>query len=205
MRSRRTRERILRSATRIFADKGFAGARVSELARGARTNPERIYAYFGSKRGLYRAVLIEVYGEVARDEKLLAMSAADIPHLTRKVLDRFFEIHEQNPRFWRLLCWENLNGGRSLGGPDWEHIRHSYLEHLESLYRTGQRQGFFRGDIDFTTYILLLFSTTYFYFSNRMTMSRLLDLDLDRGDVRRRIEREFLRIMDQGLTVVGGG
>lgn len=198
-RSRRTRERILRAATRIFAARGFAGATVSELARGASTNPERIYAYFGSKRGLYRAVLIAVYSAVAADEKLLALSPADIPELTRRVLDRFFEIHEQSPHFWRLLGWENLNGGRSLEREDWELIRHAYLDHLEALYCLGQRQGVFRADVDFSTYILLLFSTTYFYFSNRMTMSRLLDLDLERGEVRRRIEREFVAIMEQGL------
>jgi TetR/AcrR family transcriptional regulator len=199
-RAQQTRDRLLRTAARVFADKGFDGARVSELARRAGASVERIYAYFGSKRGLYREVLIAVYSEVAADNGLLGLTESDIPFLTRKVIDRFFALHEQNPRFWRLLCWENLNGGRSLAAEDWVRIRHSYLSHLESLYREGQKQGVFRRDIDFTTYILLLFSTTYFYFSNRMTMSRLLELDLERDAVRHRIEEEVLAIMDHGLS-----
>jgi AcrR family transcriptional regulator len=49
--------RILQVAIREFAQKGLAGARVAEIAEQAGVNKQLLYYYFGSKDGLYSAVL----------------------------------------------------------------------------------------------------------------------------------------------------
>lgn len=200
-RARATRERIFRVAGEVFAARGFDGARVGEIARRAGVNRQRLYAYFGSKGELYRQVLIDVYAQVAHHEGLLGLTVDDVPVMTARIVDRFFEIHEANPRFWRLLCWENLNGGRSLTPADWDRLRAAYIAHLNCLYAEGQRRGQFRPDVDFTTYLLVLFSTTYFYYSNQMTLSHLLGVALDSTAVRRQIEEQFVALMERGLAV----
>ena len=204
-RARATRDRIFEVSGEVFAAQGFAGARVGEIARRAGVNRQRLYAYFGSKRELYRQVLIDVYAQVAHHEGLLGLTVDDIPAMTGRIVDCFFEIHEANPRFWRLLSWENLNGGQSLTPEDWSSLRAAYIAHLGRLYAEGQRRGHFRADVDFTTYLLVLFSTTYFYFSNQMTISRLLGVALDSAAVRRQIEDQFVALMDRGLAVPGSG
>jgi len=57
----RTRADILEVATREFAEKGLAGARIDAIAEAMRTSKRMIYYYFGSKEGLYLAVLEESY------------------------------------------------------------------------------------------------------------------------------------------------
>ena len=52
-----TRERIVGAASAIFADKGFAGARVDEIARRAGVNKAMLYYHVGDKQALYTAVL----------------------------------------------------------------------------------------------------------------------------------------------------
>ena len=52
---------ILEVATREFADKGLAGARIDQIAAATRTSKRMIYYYFESKEGLYVAVLEEAY------------------------------------------------------------------------------------------------------------------------------------------------
>jgi len=204
-RSIRTKARIFRAGAQLFAARGPDGARIDEIARSAGVNKERIYAYFGSKAGLYREVLIDVYTRAAHNKRLLALTEGDIETMTGTVVDTFFEIHEGNPSFWRLLSWENLNGGRGLETADWQQIRSAYIAHLQTLYTVGQESGVFRKDVGFTTYLMLLFSTTYFYFSNRMTMSRLLDVPLSGETVRRQIETQLLTITHHGLFAGGGG
>ena len=58
------------SATEVFVEKGFSGARVDEIARRAKANKAMIYYHFGSKEGLYKAVLLKYIGglheEIAR-------------------------------------------------------------------------------------------------------------------------------------------
>ena len=204
-RARQSRDRIFQAAVDVFADKGPAGARIEEIAQRAEVNKQRIYAYFGSKDALYREVLIEVYSWAADNQRLLALGESDIPAMTRVIVDTFFQIHEERPSFWRLLCWENLNGGRSLHATDWQQIRSAYISHLERLYRVGQERGVFRADVHFFTYIMLLFAATYFYFSNQVTLSNLLNLDLSSGAVRQRIEGEVLAMLTAGVCTPGAG
>src|SRR3954453_2766375 len=52
------REReMLRVAERAFAARGFHAASVDAIAEGAGISKPMVYAYFGSKEGLYRAVM----------------------------------------------------------------------------------------------------------------------------------------------------
>ena len=56
-RDRETRERVLRSAAQLFADRGFKKVTVREICRAARANVAAVNYHFGDKGGLYREVL----------------------------------------------------------------------------------------------------------------------------------------------------
>src|SRR5512133_63624 len=60
----RTMAGILEVATVEFGEKGLDGARIDEIAAATKTSKRMIYYYFGSKEGLYRAVLEESYRRV---------------------------------------------------------------------------------------------------------------------------------------------
>ncbi|ROQ15746.1 TetR family transcriptional regulator [Rathayibacter sp. PhB93] len=98
------RERILRAATAEFAEHGFAGARVDRVAAAAGLNKERLYAYYGGKRGLFVATVVGALE--ALDATLLA-EAADLPDLAGRMFDHVWD----RPEFLRLLTWARLEGG----------------------------------------------------------------------------------------------
>jgi len=54
---RETRSRLLKSAERLFAERGFKKVTVREICRTARANVAAINYHFGDKLGLYREVL----------------------------------------------------------------------------------------------------------------------------------------------------
>ena len=56
-RDRETRERVLRSAAQLFADRGFKKVTVRDICRAARANVAAVNYHFGHKGGLYREVL----------------------------------------------------------------------------------------------------------------------------------------------------
>lgn len=199
-RSIKTRDRIFRTAVKVFAEKGLYGARIDEIARRARVNKQRIYAFFGSKKRLYRAVLMDVYAKAAANERLVNFSDDDISDMTEIIIDSFFEFHENNAEFWRLLSYENLSGGKGLAAKDWRAVRTNYMQQIESFYKQGQKQGALRKDIDFSVYMMLLLSITYFYFSNQLTVSHLLNLKLSDADARQRIQEQMLKIIARGVT-----
>ncbi|QHC59902.1 TetR family transcriptional regulator [Rathayibacter sp. VKM Ac-2760] len=98
------RERILRAATAEFAEHGFAGARVDRVAAAAGLNKERLYAYYGGKRGLFVATVVGALE--ALDATLLA-EASDLPDLAGRMFDHVWD----RPEFLRLLTWARLEGG----------------------------------------------------------------------------------------------
>jgi TetR/AcrR family transcriptional regulator len=60
-----TRQQILRAASRLFAHSGYAGASVQAVVDAARVTKPVLYYHFGSKEGLFRALI-----DWAADERL---------------------------------------------------------------------------------------------------------------------------------------
>ena len=69
----RTASRILNAATREFAHHGYQGARTERIVAKARCNMRMLYHYYGSKEGLYLAVLESIYGNIREKERKLAL------------------------------------------------------------------------------------------------------------------------------------
>ena len=63
LRAEKTRHAILQAARKLFAAGGFAGTSVDSIAAEAQANKQRIYAYFGNKKQLFKAVLLEIFAE----------------------------------------------------------------------------------------------------------------------------------------------
>jgi AcrR family transcriptional regulator len=70
-----TRQRLLEVAIRVFAARGFDGARTRDIAAAAKTNPISIAYYFGNKQGLYHAAALHVAARWAAQQKPLVQQA----------------------------------------------------------------------------------------------------------------------------------
>jgi TetR/AcrR family transcriptional regulator len=56
-------KRILKAAEQVFADRGYAGATMAEMAQRAKLPKANLHYYFGTKEELYRAVLDAILAE----------------------------------------------------------------------------------------------------------------------------------------------
>jgi AcrR family transcriptional regulator len=75
-RDRETRERLLRTAARLFADRGFKKVTVRDICRTARANVAAVNYHFRDKLGLYREVF-QLAAETLRSTTEAAKAAAD--------------------------------------------------------------------------------------------------------------------------------
>ena len=96
-----TRSRLLAAATDEFAQHGVAGARVDRIARAAGVNKQLIYAYFGSKDGLFDTVLAKHCGTLAEQ---VPFDAEDMPGY----VGRLFDYALEHPEVYRLVSWAAL-------------------------------------------------------------------------------------------------
>jgi TetR/AcrR family transcriptional regulator, regulator of cefoperazone and chloramphenicol sensitivity len=81
-----TRKRLLDAATRLFSDRGFEGVATREIAADANTTLPSIPHHFGSKEGLYQAVIASIAEEMAKH--LSPASAVALTVLGRKNASR---------------------------------------------------------------------------------------------------------------------
>ena len=195
-RAQLTQTNILAAATAVFARDGYAGARVEQIAEEAGVNKQRIYAYFESKAGLFRAVLRRSVEELTQAETaLLETGEGTTGTLAGEMLRHYMAFHQSHPAFWRILAWANLQGEHGLvvellGARDW------VFSHLERLYRLGQERGQKPDGVSFQTFLFLTFAISFFYHANARTMSETLGMDLLDAEVRERILAECALVLD---------
>jgi AcrR family transcriptional regulator len=109
----RTAERILDVAEELFAERGYDGTTLRDVATRVGVRPPSLYNHFASKDALYAAVLERGIGPVI---ELLARSAAapgqhsDPANLVTDLM----EILARRPAIPRLVQHETLAGGQRL-------------------------------------------------------------------------------------------
>jgi AcrR family transcriptional regulator len=100
------REDILRASLHLFAEKGFHGTSMRDIARAADITEGLIYHYFASKRDLFRAI-IEEYSFLPLLRTLPDLAGQlDLRGLLLVLARGFFEVLRQNRELTRLLLQE---------------------------------------------------------------------------------------------------
>jgi TetR/AcrR family transcriptional regulator, upper aerobic nicotinate degradation pathway regulator len=175
-----TRESILRAATKVFAKHGFAGGRVEQISKAAKSYDRMIYYYFGSKEGLFIAVLEELYRRFNEAESKLVLDSSRPVEALQAVVGFMWRYYQKNPEFITLLNTENLHRGKhiakSLRAREYSSAAVSVLG--EVLER-GAQQKLFRADVSARDVYLMIAALGYFYLSNRFTLSAFLGEELE--------------------------
>ncbi|NYE59650.1 AcrR family transcriptional regulator [Duganella sp. 1224] len=174
-----TRGNILRAATKVFARYGYDGGSVDKISRLAKSHDRMIYYYYGSKEGLFVAVLEDLYRRMDETESKVAPDPSQ-PIEALKAIIRFkLHYYWDNPDFLALLNSENLHRGKHLSKLERKGEYSALaLENFANILTSGAEQGLFRKDLGARDAFLLVASAAYFYASNRYTLSAFLGEDL---------------------------
>jgi AcrR family transcriptional regulator len=106
------KEKILESAMKLFADKGFNGTTTKEIAERAGVNEALIFRYFSTKRDLYGSIIEKKIKEEPGIERPLENYGAtkDDWYIFRAIALRMFDKCGRDPAFIRLLHYSALEG-----------------------------------------------------------------------------------------------
>lgn len=89
--SQDARSRLVMSALRLFAEKGYEGATTREICEAAGANVSAIRYYFGDKAGLYRAAFTEPMGDSPCGANLESYAALAMPDALQLLFRDFLE------------------------------------------------------------------------------------------------------------------
>jgi AcrR family transcriptional regulator len=130
--------RIIAAAREEFAKRGFAGARVAQIASRAGVNKQLLFYYYHSKRGLFQAVLAQCAVELETALASLVQPAGGVLERLRLTLAAQFEFLAKNPQIVSLIG----QGARS--GVAFQPA----INRLVVLLAEGQGRGQVRDDVD---------------------------------------------------------
>lgn len=143
----RTRQRILAAALAEFAAKGYAGARVDQIAARAGVNKQLVSYYFGGKQGLYRALGARWRAGEA------AIAGPELP--LDAIVRRYLAATVEQRQAARLLVWEGLeDSGEDPDAPG----RTARMQQVVADLRRRQEAGELAEDLDPASVALAFFA-----------------------------------------------
>jgi len=193
-----TRRNIVEVATHEFAQKGYSGARVDAIAERTRTSKRMIYYYFGSKEGLYLAVLEEAYSGIRRAEATLDLETLPPDAALSTIVGFTFDYYNRHPEFVRLVMNENIMDGvhmkrsRAIG-----RLNVTVIDALSALVARGQKQGLFRRDVDPLELHMSISALGIFNVANRATFSTIFRRNMSSPKARAARRRQITEIILQ--------
>jgi len=174
----RTMAGILEVATAEFAGKGLSGARIDEIAAATQTSKRMIYYYFGSKEGLYVAVLEEAYRRMRSIEAQLHLEDLTPEAALRRLVEFTFDHHLGNPDYIRLVMTENMERGAYLAhSKSIRELNVPAIEAIRKLYDRGVADGVFRPGLAPIDIHASISALTFFNVSNQHTFSLIFGDD----------------------------
>lgn len=188
----RSREALLAAAERLFAEQGYQGASLNDIAAAAGLSRGAPNYFFGSKEQLYSEVIERTF--TARDQATRA--AFDPVHAwcragsgldelraaLASAAEDYMAFLAARPTFVKLIMREELSGGASIRG------RKSRSTAMEDAFAALQSAGADRGLTEFTVAdaVLLFISLTFAPMSFSNTLMRAVRRELQKPAARKR-------------------
>lgn len=172
-----SRERILRAAIKVFAQRGYDGGRIERISSLAKTYDRMIYYYFGSKEKLFVEVLETIYLQLNQAEQQLEheLDAADPVRALSQLIDFVWQYYLDHPEFVAILTSENMSQGKhAKKSVRLREISSYALSVLDGILARGKAAGLFRADAGARDVYMVIASLGYFYNSNHHTLSAFL-------------------------------
>jgi AcrR family transcriptional regulator len=157
-----TRDDLLRAGAAVFGERGFDGATAELVAERAGTTKAMINYHFRSKQGLYEAILLATFTELASRLDAVRAAGGSAPDQLRAFIDAFARAAAEHPSFPPMMIREVLSGGAHL--PEDAFLRIvGVLGVVRGIVEQGVEEGTFRPVDPLLTHLTLVGSLLFFF------------------------------------------
>ena len=141
------KDRIMEAALRIFAEKTFQEATISEISKESGVSEATIYEYFGTKEDLLFAIPEKITNDTLAESQLVLPFMKDVEGRMRTILLSYIQLYQNNPHYSALVLLQLMSNKRFRQTAAHELIRRS-AHGLMDCIRDGIADGTFRKDAD---------------------------------------------------------
>lgn len=157
----KTVEKIITAARKTFAEYGYSGTHVDEIARRAGVNKATLYYQIGDKDTLYARVIHQVLGNIAQNVAR-AVAEANSPEAKLKAYILFMaDAVDRNPELPPIMMRELASGGLHLPRLVTEDMA-SVLTVLLGILEEGKEKNVFNDVVPFLVHAMIMGSIMLF-------------------------------------------
>ena len=139
------KDRIMDAALRIFAEKGFQNATITEISKEAGVSEATIYEYFGTKEDLLFAIPEKISNETFEKSTKVIPYIKDVEGKIRAILLFYVQLYQSNPHYSALVLLQLMSNKRFRQTPAHAAIRRSSHGLLDCI-KEGIEDGTFKKD-----------------------------------------------------------
>ncbi len=141
------RERIIESALKIFAEKGFQDATISEISKAAGVSDATVYEYFNSKEELLFTIPEDITEESIRDTEKVLPFLRGAESKLRAIVQSYITTYEKNPEYSALIMLHLKTNRNFLKTRAFEVVRDA-ARMLLACIKEGIDDGTFKKETD---------------------------------------------------------
>lgn len=167
---------ILQVAEQLFAEEGFDGTSVRDIAKKANVNIAMISYYFGSKEKMLEALVINRISDMRL--QLESLYNENIPPYEKvdKMVELYISRINKNRCIYQILHFEFSTKKRELNFDSFTEMKKSNLETFKNIIKEGQDSGEFQKDINVDLLPPVIMGTYFQFHMNKPLYLKILDL-----------------------------
>ena len=170
---------ILMVAETLFAEKGFDGTSIRNIAKVAKINIAMVSYYFGSKERLLESLIFYRTKDLKIQIENLLVEDLDPIDKINKLIEIYINRINSNKGIFRILHFEMATKKKELNIKSFYELRKSNLKSLEAIISEGQNKGVFRKDISIPLLTPTILGTFFHFHMNKDYFMSLLDLNTE--------------------------
>lgn len=170
---------IIDKSEKLFAEKGFDGTSIRDIAKAADINIAMISYYFGSKEKLLEAI---VYYRISALKLLLnSLTTEEINPLEKinRLIEFYISRIHQNKTIYQIIHHEISNNKRDFDFELFTQIKIDNIKTLAQIIKEGQDLGIFKDDIQVELIPPVIIGTLTQMNINQPFYSEILNLKTD--------------------------
>ncbi|RAV30630.1 TetR/AcrR family transcriptional regulator [Sinomicrobium soli] len=167
---------ILKVAEKLFAENGFDGTSVRQIAKEAGINIAMISYYFGSKEKMLDALLFHRFAGFRKEmDKVMSEEGGYHEKIDHMIAFMIRRIHD-NRRAYKVVNFEYSNPVRQVSFERYISQKIENYKLVETLIRNGQEAGVFASDINIALIIPTVLGTYFHFYYNKKFFLALLQI-----------------------------
>ncbi len=170
---------ILQVAETLFAEKGFDGTSIRNIAKEAKINIAMVSYYFGSKERLLESLIIHRTSDLKFQlENLLEEDLEPIDKIN-KLIELYINRINCNRGIYKILHFEFSAKKRDVSLEAFSELKKGNLKSLEMIIQDGQKKGIFRKDVVIPLITPTILGTFFHFHMNKSFFENLLNLNTE--------------------------